>query len=367
MPGRGPPLLLVLVLLGADLGHQHLGGVIEQAVIHTVVPPADPDHLLEQLTPEDFGGDVRGAGLVQHTGGVVRVGERHHQLEVRFPQILQAHVVQRAAEFDPVEDGGGCDQGDVPLLDDQVFKRHVHFPRGVHRGADDLSASRPLHQVMTAEVADSPGKTQVAVAEIYDGAVAEAHRLRPLPGRGHFGDDDPDDERVDEAADDVLHGDDDDGDHAVLGHSPETVADGGLGFEGEEESSGEAAHLVHAGVTRGVPVVAVSQSDHPVEDAEEKPRQDVRQGEDQEHHPPPDLHQGGEDVRHEQQPLLGNAAEHHVAAALFAYVAVFLRLRSILGLYVGVGAHCCILFIHLPEPEGEDSKAHLKDSSATWF
>lgn len=358
MSGRGPQLLLDFVLFSTDLRHQHLSGVIKQGVIHPVVPPADPDHLLEQLTPEDFSWSVRGSGLMQHTCGVVCVSKRHHQLKVCFPQTYQTHLVQRAARFDPVEDGGRCDQDDVPLLDDQIFVGHIHFPRGMHCGADNLSASRPLHQVVPAEVSDSPGKTQVSIAKIDDGAVAEAHRLRPLSGRGHFGDNNSDDKRVDEAADNILYSDDDNGNHAVLRHSSETVANGGLSFKREEESSCEAAHLVHAGIVCVVFYVIVSESDDPVEDAEEEPGQDVRQGKDQEHHPPSDLHQGGEDVGHKQQPLLGNMAKHNVTAAFFAYVAVFLWLWSILSLHTDVigGAHRCILFLHLPESVGKITK-----------
>lgn len=322
----------MLVHLSADLGHQHLSGLIEQGVVHPVVPPADPDHLLEQLTPEDFSWSVRGPGLMQHTCGVVRVGKRHHQLKVCFPQIYQTHLVQRAARFYPVEYSGRCDQDDVPLLYGQIFVGDVHFPGGMHRGADDLGSSRPLHQMVPAKVPDPPRKTQVTIMKIDDGAVAEAHRLRPLSGRSHFCDNNPDDERVNEAADDVLYSDDDDGNHAVLGHSSETVADGGLSFKREEECGCEAADLVDAGFICGVLEVIVSESDDPEEDAEEEPRQDVRQGKDQEHHPPSDLHQGGEDVGDKQQPLLGNMAEHDVRAALFAYVAVFLCLRSVLSL-----------------------------------
>ena len=85
MSGRGSQQLPVFVLLGADLRDQHLTGVIEQGVIDPVVPPADPDHLLEQLTPEDFSRSVRGSALMQHTGGVVCVGKRHHQLKVCLP------------------------------------------------------------------------------------------------------------------------------------------------------------------------------------------------------------------------------------------------------------------------------------------
>lgn len=109
MSGGDSQLLLVLVLLSTDFRHQHLSRVMEQGVIHPVVPPADPDHLLEQLTPEDFSRSVRGSGLMEHTCGVIRVGERHHQLKVCFPQICQTHLVQRAARFNPVEDGGRCD------------------------------------------------------------------------------------------------------------------------------------------------------------------------------------------------------------------------------------------------------------------
>lgn len=168
--------------------------------------------------------------------------------------------------------------------------------------------------------------------KIDDGAVTEAHRLCPLSGRSHFGDNDPDDERVDEAAEDILYSDNDNGNHAVLGHSSEAVADGGLSFEREEERGCEAAHLVHAGFICVVLDVIVSKSDDPEEDSEEEPRQDVRQGKDQEHHPPSDLHQGGEDVGHKQQPLLRNMAEHDVSAAFFAYVAVFLWSRFVLSL-----------------------------------
>lgn len=64
MSQREPQLLLVLVLLSTNLGHQHLAGLIEQGVIHPVVPPAGTDHLLEQLTPEDLCWSVRGPGLV---------------------------------------------------------------------------------------------------------------------------------------------------------------------------------------------------------------------------------------------------------------------------------------------------------------
>lgn len=336
MSGRDLQLFLVFVLLGADFRHQHLRRVMEQGVVHPVVPPADPDHLLEQLTPEDFSRSVRGSGLMEHTCGVVRVGERHHQLKVGFPQICQTHLVQRAAGFDPVEDGGGRDQNNVPLLDDQILIGHVHFPCGVHRGLNDLGPSRPLHQVVPAKVPDSPGKTQEAVTEIDDGTVTETHRLCSLSGRGHFGNNNPDDERIDEAADDVLHGDDDDGNHTVFGHSPETVADGGLSFKREEKSSCEASHLIHAGVVCLVADVTMSESNDPEEDAEEEPGQDVGQSEDQEHHPPSDLHQGGKDVRHKQQPLLGNMAENDVTVSLFPYVAVFLRPRSVLGLHAEV-------------------------------
>lgn len=351
MSWRRTQLFLEFVLFSTDLGHQHFSGVVEQGVVHPVVPPADPDHLLEEPTPEDFSGGVRGPGLMQHTCGVVRVGKRHHQLKVCFPKIHQAHLVQRAAGADPVGDGGGCDQDDVTMLDDQVFVGDVRCPGGVHCGADYLSASRPLHQVVSAEVSDSPGKTQTPIAKIDDGAVAEAHGLRPLFGRGHFGDNYPDDKGVDEAADDVLYRDDDNGDHAVLGHPSGTVADGGLSFKREEESRREAAHFVHAGVVCVVFDVVVSESDDPVEDAEEEPGQDVGQGEDQEHHPPSDLHQRGEDVGHKQQPLLGNVAENHIAAALFAYEAAFLRLRSVLRLHADViaGTHWFILFRHFPE------------------
>lgn len=333
-----PQLLLVFVLLGADLRYMHLSGVIEQDVIHPVVPPADPDHLLEQLTPEDFIWSVRGSGLMQHTCGVVRVGKRHHKLKVCFPQIYQAHLVQWAAGLYPVDDGGRCDEDDVPLLDDQIFKDHVCIPCGMRHGADNVCMSRPLHQVVSAEVPDSPGKTQVAVTKIDDGAVAETHRLRPLSGRGHFGDNNSDDKCVDEAADDILYSDDDNGCHAVLRHSSETVANGCLSFKREEESSCEAAYLVHTDVICVFFHVTMSQSDDPVEDAEEEPGQDVRQGKDEEHHPPSDLHQCGEDVCHKQQPLLWNMAEHDVTAAFFAYVAVFLW--SILSLHtVFGGAH----------------------------
>lgn len=166
----------------------------------------------------------------------------------------------------------------------------------MHRGADDLGPSRPLHQMVPSKVPNPPGKTQVPVVKIDDSAVAEAHRLRPLPGRSHFGDNNADDKRVNEAADDVLNCDNDDGDHAVLGHSSETVADGGLSLEREEESGREAANLVHARFIHGVFDVIVRKSDDPEEDAKKEPRQDIRQGEDQEHDPPSDLHQGGEDV-----------------------------------------------------------------------
>lgn len=257
-----------------------------------------------------------------------------------------------------MEDGGRRDQDDVPLLYDQIFVSHIHFPCGMHCGVDNLGTSRPLHQVVPAKVPDSPGKTQVTITKVYDGAVAEAHRLRPLSGWGHFSDNNSDHKRVDEAADDILYSDDDNGNHAVLGHSSETVANGGLSFEREEESSGEAAHLVHAGLICVVFDVIVSESNNPVEDAEEEPRQDVRQGKDQEHHPPSDLHQGGKDVGHKQQPLLRNMAEHDITAALFAYVAVFLWLRSNLSLYTDAigGAHWWILFMHLAESVGKTAK-----------
>lgn len=356
MSRRWPQLLLVFVLLSADFGHQHLRSVIEQDVVHPVVPPADPDHLLEQLTPEDFSGSVRGTGLMQHTCAVVRVGERNHQLKVCFPKIYQAHVVQRAAGLDPVADSGRCDQDDVPLLDDQVFISHVHFPCGVHRGADYLSASRPFHQVVPAEVTDSPGKTQVTITKVDDGTVTEAHCLRPFSSRRHFGDNDSDHEGVDEAADDVLDGDDNDGNHAVLRHSPETVTNGGLSFQRKEESGREAAHLVHAGVICVTFDVTVSESDDPVEDAKKEPGQDVRQGKDQEHHPPSDLHQSGEDVGHKEQPLLRNMAENYVTAAFLTHVSVFLRLMPIVSLnscdVIG-GVHRFILFMHLPESAGK--------------
>lgn len=346
----------MLVRLSADLRHQHLGGVIEEVVVHPVVPPADPDHFLEQLPPQDFSWGVGGAGLMQHTCGVVCVGEGNHQLKVCSTQVYQTHLIQRAAGIDPVEDGGGCDQGDVPLLDDQVLVGHVHFPRGVHGGVDNLSTSRPFHQVVPAEVPHPPGEAQVTIVKIDHSAVAEAHRLRSLPGRRHLGDDDPDDEGVDEAADDVLYGDDDDGDHAVLGHPSEAVPDGGLSFEREEESCGEATHLVHAGVVRLVFDVAVSEGDDPEEDAKEEPRQDVGEGKDQEHHPPSDLNQGGEDVGHKEQPLLWNMAEDDVTVAVFTYVAILLTLTAIFSPNTDLirRAHRFILLLHFPEPVGKN-------------
>lgn len=85
MSRRKPQLLLDFILLSADLRHQHFSSVIEQGVIHPIVPPADPDHLLEQVTPEDFSCSVWGSALMQHTCGVVRVGKRRHQLEVSIP------------------------------------------------------------------------------------------------------------------------------------------------------------------------------------------------------------------------------------------------------------------------------------------
>lgn len=228
---RGLRLLLELVFLSADLRNPHLRCLMEEVVIDPIVSSTEPDHFLEQLTPEDLTRSVGGPGLVQHTRGVVRVGKRHHQLEVRLPQIRQTHLVQGAAGVDPVEDGGWCDQGDVPLLYDQILVGHVHFACGMSRGVDKLGPSRPLDQVVPPKVPDPPGKAQVPVMKVDDGAAAETHRLRPLSGRGHFGNDDSDDECVDEAANDVLYRDDDDGDHAVLGHPPETVADGGLSFQ----------------------------------------------------------------------------------------------------------------------------------------
>jgi len=107
MSSSEPQLPFVLELLSADHGHVYFSGVIEQVVIHPVVPPADPDHLLEQLTPEDLVWAVRRSRLVQHACGVVGVGERHQQLKISFPQIFQIHFVQRAAGFNPVGDGCG--------------------------------------------------------------------------------------------------------------------------------------------------------------------------------------------------------------------------------------------------------------------
>lgn len=257
-----------------------------------------------------------------------------------------------------MEDGCRCDQDDVFLLDDQIFVGDVYFPCGMYRWVDNLGTSPPLHQVVPAEVPNSPGKTQETIPKVDDGAVAEAHCLCPLSGRGHFGDNNSDDKCVNEAADDILYSNNDDGDHAVLGHSSETVADGGLSFKREEESSCEAAHLVHAGISVVILDVTVSESDDPEEDAKEEPGQDVRQCEDQEHHPPSDLHQSGEDVGHKQQPLLRNMPEHYVTVALLAYVAVFLWTRSILSPYSDVigGTHWCILFMHLPESVGKTTK-----------
>lgn len=211
----------------------------------------------------------------------------------------------------------------------------------MHRGADNLGASCPLHKMVPSEVSDSPGQTQITITKIYDGAVAESYRLRPLSCRGHFCDNNSNDKRVNEATDDILYSNDDNGDHAVLGHPSGTVANGRLSFKGEEESGCEAVHPVNTGFECVFSGVTVSESDDPIDDAEEKPRQDVRQGKYQEHHSPSDLHQGCENVGNKQQPLLWNMAEHNVTAALFAYVAVFFWLWSILSLLNDVtgGAH----------------------------
>lgn len=256
-------------------------------------------------------------------------------------------------------DGGWCGEDDVLLLDDQVFISHINSPSGVHRTADYLGGSCPLHQVVPAEVPNSPGKINVTITKVDDSTVAEAHRLRPLSGRGHFGNSNSNDERINEAAHDVLYGDDDDGMHAVLRHSSESVTNGGLSFEREEESGCEAADFKHAGFSVGILDVSISESDNPEEDSKKEPGQNVRESKDQKHHPPSDLHQGGKDVGHKQQPFLRNMAEHDVRAAFFTYVAVFVGSGSIFGLHGDFisAAHRRILSVmHLPEAAGNISK-----------
>lgn len=127
------------------------------------------------------------------------------------------------------------------------------------------------------------------VTEVDNCMVAEANCLRPLSGRSHFGHHNPDDKSVDEAADDILYGDDDDSNHAVLRHSSEAITNGGLGFQRKEESGCEAVHLIYTRVFIVVFDVSMSQSNDEEEYPKKEPGKDVRRCKDQEHHPPSDL------------------------------------------------------------------------------
>lgn len=245
---------------------------------------------------------------------------------------------------------------------------------------EQLAADLRRDHVAVAQVAHPEHEREFSVPHGDHRVLAKHEGLGSLLGLGHFDKHAADEEGVHDGAQDRLEEEEDDALGALVGDVSVAIADGGLGFNEEEEGRGEVINIGHAGrvvADVGFVQVAPSVSDHPPHGRHEEPGHGVGEDEDEKIPAPLEVHQCGEEVREVAARLAAQVAVLHIAPAvlvheplplLLGYELLLRALARPLGLQAraaGGGGHYLVIVPKFPSEcrHNTEGKARFKNEA----
>lgn len=299
----------------------------EVEIRHVAAPRGAEQHRLELVSPEDLLRDVRGATLARGCGGLHGGVEGDQQLEVPPAQVFRVQTCQRAALIQDVVEGEREDEERAVAAGVHVKIHRALVDQGLltflcNVGVEELPCYLALDQEALPHVGHPHHQTQLPLAATDHRHLAELDGLRSLLGPSQFGEEGAGDEDLSEAGDDELCHQSEDGQRTLLRDVAKTVADGGLGLQGEEEGSSERPYVHHAGRVGGIRTrleVSVAHADEVEDDPKDEPSHDKGGGEKSQFVAPLHVHHSGPDVMQVQLDHAFHVVDSHVVVAVFGH------------------------------------------------
>lgn len=146
---------------------------------------------------------------------------------------------------------------------------------------------------------------------------------------------------LNENTDDALKAHNEDRFGTLLVGGSRAIADGVLGFDGEEEAAGEGVDIVETGDegfagVGGRAEVAVREDDEPPDEGEEEPGQDEGEGEHEQRPAPLGVHEGSEDILKVPAPALRHVPLDYVTVSVLEDDTLAHAARCVSGLAISI-------------------------------
>lgn len=232
---------LLVVETEGTVGSLHGHCLAEVLEVHPVFPFFGLGHDgSKAVPPEHLLGDVGRPHLAGGTGGLHGAIQKHHQLKVLLQEGFCCHVEEGAVLVYDVVNGEGRDEEKILVASvhhefDVDLVQDDGLPLGGDGGFQQLPVDVAAYQQALPQVGHTDQEAQLPPTLADHSVLAERDGLGPVFGPGDLGQDGPTHEGIDDDPQDGLEDEQEDGSGTLLCDTPEAIADGHLGLQGEEE------------------------------------------------------------------------------------------------------------------------------------